>query len=631
MVIKAVRAFYAMRKSKKVLRQFDRLYRRKAKILDANAKEKILSHLSHLQAAILEKNAPHATLLSHGLKNAAQRFMPRSLFEKARDFIGAIAFALVVAIVVRQMWFEPYKIPTGSMRPTLKEGDFLVVSKTDFGLNVPLTTSHFYFDPSLVQRGSVVVFTSENMGVPDSDTVNFYLFPGKKMFVKRLIGKPGDTLYFYGGKIYGIDAEGKDLADLRDPAWFQSLEHIPFIHFDGKVDVSASQGQGVFTSALFQQMNLPVAKLTTNALGLVSGEVISQKGKPSLEHYSDLWGFKNYAMARLLTKEQLDQMYPGSRGDLEEGLLYLELTHHPSLKEARLVRDEMNRVRPDLGVSVSLIPLQREHLDRIASHMTTCRFIVENGSVYRLGMEGKDPFYAKYFPKISDVPDGTYEIQNGEVSKVYWGGVTQKVPLDHPLYSKDPSRIQFLYNLGIEFLNQYNPAKNNRAYPSRYAYFRDGDLYLLGGSIISKQDPILASFLKREAQKKSLSTSVHPYLPFEDSGAPMTKEGNVDADFIRKYGVTIPDKQYLMLGDNHAMSGDSRQFGFVPQDNLKGCVGFLVFPPGSRWGTLSQPMQSHFAFPNVFVWGTAILITAVYAVYRRKGGKNSILPGLTPF
>ena len=112
------------------------------------------------------------------------------------------------------------------MRPTLKESDFLVVSKTDFGLNIPLTTSHFYFDPSLVQRGEIVVFTGENMDIADSDTVYFYLFPGKKQFVKRLIAKPGDTLYFYGGKVYGIDEAGRDITSELQLPELDKIDHI---------------------------------------------------------------------------------------------------------------------------------------------------------------------------------------------------------------------------------------------------------------------------------------------------------------------------------------------------------------------------------------------------------------------
>lgn len=624
MIIRAIKSFYSLRKSKKILRHLDRLYRRKAKVLDPQAKEKVLAHLGLLQGAIAKRNAPDASDFARQLQETAHHFMPQSAFEKARHFVFAIGFALVVAVIIRQMWFELYTIPTGSMRPTLKESDFLVVSKTDFGLNVPLTTSHFYFDPSLVQRGSIVVWTGENMDIPDSDTVYFYLFPGKKQFVKRLIGKPGDTLYFYGGKIYGIDREGNELTDLRDPKWFQSLEHIPFIHFDGKVDVSGPQGRGAYTTSTFQQMNIPIAKLVANSLGFVSGEMIDQKGNGLVSHYSDLWGFKNYAMARILTRDQVHQIHPNAEKDLEDGVMYLELTHHPSIREAKVVRDEMNRVRPDLGMSVSILALRGEHLDTIANHMTTCRFDVQNGVAYRYGFKNKDPHYSRFYPKIDGVPNGTYEIQEGKVYQIYPMGIAQPVANDHPLYSKDPLHIQFLYNLGIEFLTQYTPFQNSRIYPSRYAYFRDGDLVLLNAPIVKKEDPALISFFKNEFLKKQRATFAHPYLPFIDYGAPITKEGKIDVDFVRKYGVVVPDKKYLMLGDNHAMSADSRQFGFVPESNLKGSVGFLFSPPGPRFGPLPQPSKRHFAFPSLFVWGSAMTIAFSYALYRRRGKKRGI-------
>ena len=57
----------------------------------------------------------------------------------------------------------------------------------------------------------LLVFTGENMDIRDVDTMYFYIFPGKKQYVKRLMGKPGDLLYFYGGEIYGIDGDGKDI------------------------------------------------------------------------------------------------------------------------------------------------------------------------------------------------------------------------------------------------------------------------------------------------------------------------------------------------------------------------------------------------------------------------------------
>lgn len=609
-------SYFALRKPKRTFRQIYRLYSRKAKSLDTFQKEAIRNYLDALRTAILKKDSVEARKMAEELEQASLRLMPKSSFDKARDFIGGILFALFIAVLIRTMWFELYTIPTGSMRPTLKEEDYLIVSKTDYGINVPLQEAHFYFDPDLVKRGSIIVFNGANMDIADSDTVYFYLFPGKKQFVKRLIGKPGDILYFYGGKIYGVDKEGNLLTDLES---INQIEHIPFIRFDGKAETPQGNKNGLFSPVIFHQMNVPVAKLTFNPLGKISGEMLPQHGRPSVSQYADLWGTKHFAMARLLNEKDLEKLYPNA--DLEKGLLYLELSHHPTLQGAQLVRDEYNRLRPELNLSTSLLPLQKEHLAEISKHMTTCRFSVKNGVACRLGWNPKD--LAMYLPKLPSVPDGTYEIQDGKVYQlpfpripilgIFTNGFTKELPKDHPLYAQDPEMIYKLYNLGIEFMNQYLPlSKQQRATPSRYAYFRDNDLYLLGAPIVKKGDAALDQFHKRELQKQAISTSFNPYTPFADAGAPTLEE-------IKTNGIRVPEKMYLALGDNHAMSADSRQFGFVPEDNLKGGVSFLFAPPGERWGRAPQPPQPHDTFPNIVVWtGFIIAALASSLYYRRK-------------
>jgi len=618
MVAKKISDLYTLRKSKRVLRQAYQLYQRKKKTLDTTDKEKLQLNILSLQKAILQKDIPIAARIAHQLEENANKLMPKTLWDKSYDFIRAMIFALFVAIAIRTMWFELYTIPTGSMRPTLKEGDFLVVSKTDYGINVPLSTSHFYFDPALVKRGDVFVFTGKDMDITDADTVYFYLFPGKKQFVKRLIAKPGDTIYFYGGEIYGINAQGNELTDLKNFPWFQDLEHIPFIRFDGKVETAHSPKQGLFNSAVFYQMNQPVAQLSMNSLGAITGEMLPVSGKQPLSSYSDLWGFKNFAMARLLTADQVDQLHPGTLKNLNPGVLYLELTHHPSLQGAHLIRDENNRFRPDLGFSVSLLPLSQKNIETISEHMLTCRFIVDKGVAYRYGLNPRNPSSLSYLPRLPDVPDGTYEIQNGKAYKILSGGITKELPQDHPLYRKDPQRVQLLYNLGIEFITYYNPSKNSRIFPSRYAYFRNHELYLLGAPILQKEDPELTLFLKREYQKQSVASSNEPYFPFEDTGPPLLDDGKMDIAFIKKYGLTIPEKSYLALGDNHAMSADSRQFGFVPENNIRGGVSFLFWPPGSRWGRIFQPHSLFFTFPNLLVWISAATIILCSSIYMKR-------------
>lgn len=608
--------FFSLRRSKRTLRHIHRLYKRKAKSLDLYTKGAIEGYLQALRSAILVKNGTLAKQIARDLEKTSAERMPKTLFDKVYDFFVGISFALVIAILIRTMWFELYTIPSGSMRPTLKEEDYLVVSKTDYGINVPLQEKHFYFDPSLVQRGSIVVFNSANIDMDDADTTYFYLFPGKKQMVKRLIGKPGDSIYFYGGEIYGVDAEGREITEFRN---FNNLEHIPFIRFEGKTEMPTMPKNGdQFTPVTFYQMNQPVAKLQVNAIGRINGEMIPQKGAAPFAQYSDLWGMKHYATARLLTKSQLERIHPQEK--VEEGLLYLELTHHPSLQNAQLVRDEYQRLRPHLHLSYSLIPLQQKHIDEIAAHMTTCRFGVKNGIAYRLGWDAEK--YSNYMPRLSDVPDGIYEIQDGKAYQlpfkplpfvgIFTNGYAKQLPLNHPLYRHDAERVHLFYNLGIEFLHHFLPtSKNQKAIPSRYAYFKDQNLYLLDAPILTKEDPTLIRFVQEETERQSISTSVHPYFPFIDMGPPTLEE-------IQKNGIRVPEKMYLALGDNHAMSADSRQFGFVPEDNLKGGVSFLFAPPGPRWGFPPQPAHPHATFPNITVWVVFMIIAMGTSLYYRK-------------
>lgn len=599
---------YSLRKSKKIFIHVYYLYKKQKKRLTDSQEREITLPLKSLEGALIEKDQEKADKWAREVETLPSTKLKKTRFEKIRDLVLSLGFALFVAILVRQMWFEFYEIPTGSMRPTFKEKDRLAVSKTTFGINIPLTTKHLLFDNKLVQRGGTFIFTGANMPIEDVDALYFYLFPGKKQYVKRLMGKPGDSLYFYGGLIYGVDREGNDISSQLQPSCLDQIDHVPFLRFEGRTSVPDQPIKGIFSPIVIRQMNEPVVRLSLAPYQQPKGEMIGVN--PAIKEYSQLWGFGNFAMSRLLTREQVQMHTQFSLSSLPEGTLYLELQHHPSLSTPQIVRDEKGRLRPSLGYHNSLIPLSEEHLRTLFSSLYTARFQVKNGKAFRYGLPKHYITGYGAFPSLADVPDGTYEFYHGKAYEIKWEGITTECPPSHPLAQFSIPRIQLLYNVGIEFDTHFMPQyKNQLLYPSRYSYFRHGDLYLMGSPIVKKEDPILMQFVAGEKQK--------PY-GFVDNGPPLQADGTLDIEFVKTYGVKVSERSYLGLGDNHAMSGDSREFGFIPEDNVRGAPDCIFWPPGSRLGAPNQPSYPWFNLPRTIVWILAGIALGTWWFVHRK-------------
>lgn len=618
---------YRLAKCKKILLNTYGVYKKKKFKLQPHEVDELEKNLKALEQAILQKNLNEATIYAVKCEESHNHVLKKSFFEHLKDFIFALIFALVVALLIRQLWFELYEIPTGSMRPTFKEEDRLVVSKNSFGINLPLSTKHLYFDPKLVQRCGIFIFTVENMDVRDPDTLYFYLFPGKKQFVKRVMAKPGDIVYFYGGQLYGIDKEGNDITPELQPATLEQIDHIPFIRFEGNTKVSdptlSPMGE-LYRSVVIYQMNEPVARLNLVGDHRIVGEMLplthihdSTTNLPN--NYGELWGIQNFATAKLLSKKQL-KSYLNKYPNLgEEGDLFLELKHHPSLSSLKLGKDPFGRLRPMFHLSQSILPLNESQLRLMFDHLYTARFNVKNGFASRYTASRSKIMNSHFLPQMANVPDGCYEFYHGKAYQIKWGGVAIELPKEHPLCQFSIERMQLFFNLGIDFDMRYALDLNSEfSDTSRYAYFRNGDLYVMGAPLLKKEDGVLVQFIEREMARAQASTPQSPYLPFVDAGAPL-KDGKLDREKILRNGLRIPEEMYLALGDNYAMSSDSRDFGFVPQGNIRGSPSFIFWPPGSRWGSPLQPQAPCFVFPRVVVWSSALVLGVIwYTIYRRK-------------
>jgi signal peptidase I len=102
------------------------------------------------------------------------------------EFLASLGPIFGLVLVLRSFVLEPFQIPSKSMVPTLKVGDFIVVNKWTYGLRLPVLRNKF-LDVGNPERGDVVVF------FPPHES---------RYFIKRLVGLPGDKISIINGTLF---------------------------------------------------------------------------------------------------------------------------------------------------------------------------------------------------------------------------------------------------------------------------------------------------------------------------------------------------------------------------------------------------------------------------------------------
>jgi signal peptidase I len=137
--------------------------------------------------------------------------LPAKREESFGELVRTVVYALLIALVIRTLAFEPFNIPSGSMTPTLLTGDYVFVSKFSYGYSahsLPYAPSflHGRLFGSLPKRGDVAVFVNPHTG---------------EDYIKRIVGLPGDRIQVVKGvlNINGEPSKRERLSDYTEHEW----------------------------------------------------------------------------------------------------------------------------------------------------------------------------------------------------------------------------------------------------------------------------------------------------------------------------------------------------------------------------------------------------------------------------
>lgn len=215
------------------------------------------------------------------------------LTKKQKAIKEAKSIALIVSLVLvfRSVLFEPFRIPSGSMIPTLMIGDFILVNKFSYGLKLPFSDLSLFdvnFDPvylvgeSNPERGDVIVFK-----FPKDPSINY---------IKRVVGLPGDEIeirnkvvYINGKPLEMKEIPGKEIMDDMDEK-FKGYNLKFFKIKTGEHDHIIQQDEDNYYKTDFEKRTIPKGKF------FVMGD------NRDFSYDSRFWGFvpHNYIKGRAL-------------------------------------------------------------------------------------------------------------------------------------------------------------------------------------------------------------------------------------------------------------------------------------------------------------------------------------------
>jgi signal peptidase I len=154
---------------------------------DAAARDRLVDGAARVDAAVAAGDAAALDKEIHTLSDQAARLVPAFRKQNAVGIGIGIAKALAVALLIRAIFIEPFRIPSGSMLPTLQIGDQIFVNKFIYGVHIPWANVVPFVIVRPPARGDVIVFENPITG---------------EDYIKRVVGVPGDVIEFKDDRVY---------------------------------------------------------------------------------------------------------------------------------------------------------------------------------------------------------------------------------------------------------------------------------------------------------------------------------------------------------------------------------------------------------------------------------------------
>ncbi len=196
--------------------------------------------------------------------------------EARREFFEAIIFALILALFIRTFVVQAFKIPSGSMIPTLLIGDHILVNKFIYGIPIPFTEKKLieFKQPA---RGEVVVF-------------RFPLEPNKD-FIKRVVGTPGDVVQMENGRLL-VNGDAVPMIPKNDYSYKEHPDGEP-IEFELYDEVLGDHPHPVIYTKYF-----PMSRRSFGPVTVPEGEIFVMGDNRDNSNDSRAWGFVDISAVR---------------------------------------------------------------------------------------------------------------------------------------------------------------------------------------------------------------------------------------------------------------------------------------------------------------------------------------------